>query len=119
MLQESGRSRLVSFLVQHVGQWIDNQTLRAASGLDDVPRTIRQLRQAGWALDVRGDGHNRLNSVTPGSPRGTRDSISQKTRYLVLQKYSFRCRACGRGAEDGVKLVIDHIVPVDWGGTND
>lgn len=115
-LRDSGRRRLVGHLVQHVGEWLDNQTLRGVSGLDDVPRAIRQLRQSGWQIQVRGDGYNRLSSAAPGAPRGTRGSISQKTRYMVLQKSQFRCRGCGRGPDDGVKLVL---VPVDWGGGNE
>ena len=115
----SGRDQLLAYMREHIGEWLDNQTLRLVSGLDDVPRTIRLLRQSGWDIEVDGIGHNRLNSATPGAPRGTRESISQKTRYFVLQRGQFRCRACGTGPEDGVKLVVDHIVPVDWGGKND
>ncbi|MGQ9616939.1 MAG: HNH endonuclease [Spirochaetota bacterium] len=37
-------------------------------------------------------------------------------RFEVLNRDNYRCRACGRGAENGVKLQIDHIIPVDWGG---
>ena len=48
-----------------------------------------------------------------------RKGISEKIRYQVLSRDAFRCKACGRGADDGVKLTIDHIIPVDWGGTND
>jgi hypothetical protein len=115
----SGQSRLLDYLKAHVGEWVHNQTLRSVSGIDDVPRTIRFLRQAGWDIEVRGDGYNSLRSAERGEARGRRAAISQKTRYLVLQKSQFRRRACGRGAEDGVKLVIDHIVPVDWGGSNE
>jgi len=115
----SGQSRLLDYLKAHPRECIHNQTLRDVAGIDDVPRTIRSLRQAGWDISVRGDGCNCLNSTDRGEARGTRTAISQKTRYFVLQKRQFRCRACGRGAEDGVKLVIDHVIPVDWGGTND
>lgn len=102
-----------------MAEWVHNQTPRDVARIDDVPRSIRALRQAGWDITVRGDGYNCLNSVDRGQARGRRTAISQKTRYLVLQKCQFRCRACGRGADDGVKLVIDHVVPVDWDGTND
>ena len=39
--------------------------------------------------------------------------------YEVFSRDSFRCKACGRGADDGVKLTVDHVVPVDWCGTSD
>jgi 5-methylcytosine-specific restriction endonuclease McrA len=119
MPRKSGRAQLLAFLKGSVGEWVHNQTLRRESGLDDVPRTIRELRQEGWDISVRGDGYNCLNSVEQGEAKGRRGTISEKVRYQVLQAGSFRCRACGRGSDDGVKLVIDHIVPVDWGGTSD
>jgi len=60
-----------------------------------------------------------LTSLKRGALRGVRKAISEKVRYQVLSGDDFRCRACGRGVGDGVKLVVDHIKPVDWGGTND
>ena len=59
---------------------------------------------------MRGDGYNRLNSTEQGQAKGKRTAISQKTRYLVFQKSQFRCRACGRGADDGVKLVVERRI---------
>lgn len=117
--RESGQTRVLEYLLEHMNEWAHNQTLRDVAGIDDVPRTIRLLRQAGWDITVRGDGYNRLNSDEKGEARGKRTAISGKTRYLVLHKNQYRCRACGRGIDDGVTLVIDHILPVDWGGTND
>lgn len=44
--------------------------------------------------------------------------ISKRVRFQVLQ--SGRCIRCGRTAEhDGVKLVVDHVIPQKWGGSND
>ncbi len=37
-------------------------------------------------------------------------------RYDVLCRDNFHCVRCGRGKEDGVKLHVDHIVPVSRGG---
>lgn len=46
--------------------------------------------------------------------------IPPSVRYRVLQRDGYRCRYCGRGAtEDGVRLHIDHKVPVSRGGTNE
>ena len=123
--KESGKSVILEYLKQHVGEWISNTDLRAAAhskGLmltNDVPRTIRLLRQEGWGIDVRGDGYNMLTSLEKGTARGIRKAVSEKTRYEVLTRDNFRCKACGRDAADGVKLNVDHATPVDWGGTND
>lgn len=52
--------------------------------------------------------------------RTARKSIPASTRALVHHTYGNRCAACGRTPKDDqVKLVIDHMVPLDLGGTND
>jgi hypothetical protein len=115
----SGKQQTLEYLRKHVGEWIHNQELRNLSGLNDVPRTVRLLRQEGWKIDVRGDGYVMLTSLEKGVTRGERKAISEKVRYQVFSRDFFRCKACGRGADNGVKLTVDHIIPVDWGGTND
>lgn len=46
--------------------------------------------------------------------------ILASVRFRVLERDGYRCRYCGRGATDeGVRLHIDHRVPVSRGGTND
>jgi len=77
------------------------------------------LRQEGWQIEIRGDGYSQLTSLERQEPRGERKGISSKLRFQILQRDQFRCRACGRGPADDVKLVIDHVIPVDWGGSND
>lgn len=53
------------------------------------------------------------------SKRRSRAGISQSLRFQILQRDGYRCRYCGRSPKDGVKLEIDHIIPVSKGGTND
>ena len=45
-----------------------------------------------------------------------RKKMSPKLRYEVLKRDGFRCAICGRGREDGVKLEVDHIIPISKGG---
>lgn len=42
--------------------------------------------------------------------------MTPSLRYQVLREDGFRCVLCGRGQEDGVKLEVDHILPVSKGG---
>jgi hypothetical protein len=50
-------------------------------------------------------------------PAADRGVISQKLRAAVLQKAHSRCQMCGRTvADDGIKLVLDHKIPRNWGG---
>lgn len=42
--------------------------------------------------------------------------VTRALRYDVLRRDGFKCVRCGRGREDGVKLHVDHIVPVSRDG---
>lgn len=123
--RETGKGVILEYLKQHLGEWISNQDLRETAhkkGLfltNDVPRAIRQLRQEGWRIEIRGDGYCQLLNSEKGPAKGQRKSLTERQRYEVLARDSFRCKACGRGASDGVKLEVDHIIPVDWGGANE
>lgn len=59
----------------------------------------------------------RTKAISPDARK--RKPISGKTRLNVLERDDYRCQMCGRTVEDGVKLHIDHIVPVSKGGSND
>ena len=45
-----------------------------------------------------------------------RSQMTDKLRYEILKRDGFRCKLCGRTADDGVKLHVDHIIPVSKGG---
>lgn len=42
--------------------------------------------------------------------------MSDALRYKVLSRDSFRCQICGATQADGIKLHVDHIMPVSKGG---
>jgi hypothetical protein len=48
----------------------------------------------------------------------TRKSIPPVVRFEVFQRDNFRCIYCGATKEE-TKLVVDHVIPVRDGGTND
>jgi 5-methylcytosine-specific restriction endonuclease McrA len=119
MKKPSRKQLVIEYFKTHLGEWIHNQELRNLSGLNDVPRTIRLLRQEGWQINIRGDGHVMLISLEKVEARGLRKAISERVRYEVFSRDDSRCQSCGRGVADGIKLVVDHMLPVDWGGTNE
>lgn len=45
-----------------------------------------------------------------------RAKMTVSLRYEILRRDNFRCQICGSTAQDGVKLHVDHIVPVSKGG---
>lgn len=42
----------------------------------------------------------------------------RRARFAILARDNFTCRYCGRKAPN-VELVVDHVVPIAAGGTND
>ena len=45
-----------------------------------------------------------------------RSKLTSGLRYDVLRRDGFKCTICGAGPADGVKLHVDHIIPVSKGG---
>ena len=60
----------------------------------------------------------KARSRTSTPHRNTSRSISDKLRYQILKRDSFKCCACGASPakEASVELHIDHIVPWSKGG---
>ncbi len=115
----SARQLILNYYQELLGVWVHNRTLREITGRNDVPRTIRTLRQQGWEIEVRGDGFSRLVSPEKGPALGLREAISDRVRYLVFSRDNYTCTACGAKAREGADLVVDHMVPVNWGGTSE
>ena len=44
--------------------------------------------------------------------------LSSKRRFAILARDGFCCRYCGRSAQDGVELVVEHIIAKEHGGTD-
>lgn len=45
-----------------------------------------------------------------------RAKMSDDLRFNVLKRDGYRCKICGATVNDGIKLEVDHIVPVSKGG---
>ena len=49
-----------------------------------------------------------------------RSGISLKVRFEIFKADNYKCQICGASVkEDGIKLEVDHKLPVSKGGTND
>jgi len=44
--------------------------------------------------------------------------ISSNQRWSIFSRDGFRCHYCGATPDDGIKLVLDHIIPIAKGGNN-
>ena len=45
-----------------------------------------------------------------------REKLTAGLRYDILKRDNYRCQICGRTQADGIKLHVDHIIPIAKGG---
>lgn len=100
--------------------WIGVEHLRTTWGI-----LSRNEHLAGKVWITSTDWFSFIRSrVDPSSPtsrvRITRASIAPRRRFDILQRDGFRCKLCGRSAEEhGVTLEVDHQQPLAKGGADD
>ena len=51
--------------------------------------------------------------------KAERRRVTDRLRYQIMRRDGFRCQLCGASQADGVKLHVDHIIPISKGGTSD
>lgn len=70
-----------------------------------------------------GNPETSIKKYTPQNiPRAynpERTKITKSMRYDIFKRDHFKCVLCGRGVEDGVKLHLDHFIPIAGGGTSE
>jgi len=130
--EPGARKKLKEFLLQHVGEVLDSDDLRRASGnTSEWGRRVRELRNEEGMNIVT---HNDKSDLHPGQyllvdtkplPAFAR-TMSKETRAYVLDRNGFTCQGCGISAGeihpfDGRKarLHIGHIKDKSQGGTDD
>lgn len=116
----SARKRLYLYILDNGLGFYQGERLRQIGEISDWARVMRQLRQDGvleysYNLDTQEYHITAINS--PERP-SKRIALSRKTKYRIRQRDGHRCQACGKGVADGVKLHVDHKIPVEWGGSN-
>lgn len=73
--------------------------------IDEVPKRYALLQQ-----------EIAYQSSEEARKKRARSQMTDKLRYSILKRDGFKCKICGRTANDGVKLHVDHIIPVSKGG---
>lgn len=73
---------------------------------------FKRLRELfDYAKQVKKESETRQEQI-----KIERAKMTDSLRYDIMRRDNFRCKLCGSTAEDGVKLHVDHIVPVSKGG---
>jgi len=100
-----------------VVDWVTEQWLKDHDTPPRDPwRAIRKLHQEGKLIKVK-------KGVYRYDPDYVHNvdlwEFPPKVKEAILKRDGYHCVLCGRGRENGVELVVDHIKPKDKGGTND
>ena len=122
--RKSAKTMILEILKANEGKLVTTKELdeKCRSTSTDWPRSLRKLRtEDGYGIETVPSAKNSgyiLHGLEPKNPR-PRDAISNKTRITVIARDKSTCQICGRNVkDDGIKIEIDHIVPVFAGGTS-
>ncbi len=100
-----------------VVDWITEQWLKNHDTAPRDPwRAIRKLYQEGVLIKVK-------KGIYKYDPDYVHEidlwDFPPDIKEAILNRDHHRCVVCGRGIQNGVELVVDHIKPKDKGGKND
>lgn len=125
------RDKLRAYILSHLGEKLDSETLRNIAGISEWARRVRELRnEEGYKILT----HNDRNDLKPGEyiledikplPAFSR-AISKETRAYVLDRNGFTCQMCGAVAGEihpydttrTTRLHIGHILDKSMGGSD-
>ncbi len=124
LLKGTKARAIYKVLFDHQNELLSMAEIRGFLGLaaGEQEHLNRRMRELYGPFNIerskRGnDSVYRLLSLNE-NPHQDTSRISIKVRAWVLRDQ--RCAQCGRTpSEDGVKLHVDHIIPQEWGGTDD
>lgn len=96
----------IIFMAIYSAPWEKRKYIkRGRADIDIVPLRVSELKKAAEYQKSEAARRKRERTL-----------MTDKLRYSILKRDGFRCRICGRTAADGVKLHVDHIIPVSKGG---
>ncbi len=126
----SAKARLKEVFLANVGKVVHAEDLRAAAGISEWARRVRELRdEEGWPIITHHDsaelrpGEYKLKELPKARDVSFSRGMSAKLRAQVLDRNGFTCQMCGLtpGNTDpdtgrNVRLHIGHIVDKSLGG---
>jgi hypothetical protein len=115
----SARIDLYNYISTGGLKMYSTEELRKVGKISDWARVLRQLKQDGVIdYDNSSAGYN-ITRISNYTSIKVRSGLNSKDKYRIRNRDGHRCQSCGKGVNDGVKLHIDHKIPIDWGGGND
>lgn len=117
--KEGAKPKLLRYCKAHVGEQISRETLKEiADNVGSWERSLRTLRDDGYVLEYDSTTKSYCfpYSEPVNEPKDNR-YISTKLKSLVMIRDNSTCQMCGKTVKDDhIRVHIDHIVPLSWGG---
>jgi len=83
-------------------------------GTDEYLEAIKQKNFFFLDKFLENNTKNLNNSID--NRKQEREKLTAGLRYDILKRDNYKCQICGRTQADGVKLHVDHIIPIAKGG---
>lgn len=83
--------------------------------LDDIEKAKKLALEKAKLEQAKREERERRKMLKPAQ-EVERSKLSKKLRYEILERDNYKCVLCGRSADDGVVLHVDHIIPISKGG---
>lgn len=93
-----------------------NQSLNELYGWLHIMGASRNAKQA--LIDAYREWQQQGNTYRTTRDRA-RQAMSPRLRFKVFKRDEYRCQICGRTAQHGIVLEVDHKVPVARGGSDE
>ncbi len=119
MEKKSAKAKILELFQANANKWIPINDIQKVAQISEWARTIRFLKAEGWKIEKKGGGKTTEYCLTSLEKKEgvVRGPINPRTRAGILRRDGYRCVHCGKNPEeDNIKLEVDHIIPVAWGG---
>lgn len=119
--KEGAKPKLLRYFKENVGREIHRSELEelCKDNGTEWARSLRTLRDDGYIIEY--DSSNNTYFFPYETPQNDpKDSryINNKLKSLVMVRDNSTCQMCGRDVKhDHIRIHLDHIVPLEWGGT--
>lgn len=110
------RTKILDLFLNNIQKPLSRDEISRVAGVHEWARVVRALRQEGYDIEYLNDAGTYTLRNAEKKEGNERGYIDRKTRYRILQRDNSTCQRCGRTPADGVKLHIDHKIPVEFGG---
>jgi hypothetical protein len=117
----SARKKLFAYFKENGLRNYTSKELQQVGEIDDWARSLRQLKQDGlvsYEYNAKKKVYELINVSKVYKTTVKRSGLSAKDKYRIRNRDGHLCQSCGKGVKDGIKLHVDHKIPIDWGGTN-